>query len=372
MDEIFSVFKELLPVITAGGTIISAAGLIPRIGPGRAVWIALRSRFAFKPNPESLRFAEIKRLKDLIADKDIGQSYLVVTGEKGVGKTCLLNTVTSKTAGVIKLEAQPGQSQDSIIKNTLQALANPPFKFMDPLKTGQRVIFWYRLFTFGYSPIIVINATEREIGHGYAGLTGAVRTLVDKYNLRVVVDGSPNSISDSLLRTTREIVLDVEPMTKEMIWQMGQLQDLFKYVKEARLDDIVFSVLGGIPSRYVNLWKKAKSDLQSGQNPRQVIGTHLCAQISAAINLVRDSKNKTNDMEEIIKLFEKDKKWILCDTLVDKNLKRPTPDKVFRQVERNGIAVLIPASNAIGIVLQHSLSKKPSLNELEKLLKSKG
>jgi ABC-type transport system involved in cytochrome c biogenesis ATPase subunit len=26
----------------------------------------------------------------MITDKDIGQSYLVVTGEKGVGKTCLL------------------------------------------------------------------------------------------------------------------------------------------------------------------------------------------------------------------------------------------------------------------------------------------
>lgn len=69
---------------------MSAAGLIPRIGPGRAVWIALRSRFAFKPQPESLRREEIKLLKNELALKDFGQSYLVVTGEKGVGKTCLL------------------------------------------------------------------------------------------------------------------------------------------------------------------------------------------------------------------------------------------------------------------------------------------
>ena len=122
MDEIFSVFKEFLPLITAGGTIVSAVGLVPRIGPGRAVWIALRSRFAFKPNPESLRFAEIKLLRSMIARKDFGQSYLVVTGEKGVGKTCLLNTVTSKTAGVIKLEAQPSDSERTIIKNALQRL----------------------------------------------------------------------------------------------------------------------------------------------------------------------------------------------------------------------------------------------------------
>jgi hypothetical protein len=96
MNEIFSVFKEFLPLITAGGTVVSAVGLVPRISPGRAVWIALRSRFAFKPNPESLRFAEIKLLRSMIACKNFGQSYMVVTGEKGVGKTCLLNTVASK------------------------------------------------------------------------------------------------------------------------------------------------------------------------------------------------------------------------------------------------------------------------------------
>lgn len=371
MDEVFSVFKEFLPLITAGGTFVSAVGFVPRIGPGRAVWIALRSRFAFKPNPESLRVAEIKLLRSMIADKDFGQSYLVVTGDKGVGKTCLLNTVTSKTAGVIKLDAQPSDNERTIIKNTLQRLTRIPFDFVPPFDSAKRVIFWHRVFTLGRSPIVVINAAEREIGHGYAGLTGAVRTLVDKYNLRVIVDGSPNSISDSLLRTERERVFDIKPLTSEMIWQLEQLQELFKYVKDAALEDTLFAVLGGIPAKYEKLWDNSKIDLQAGRDAREVIGTHLCAAISTAIDLVRDSKKKTNDMDEIIKLFDKDKKCILCDTLTMKKLERPTPDKVFRKVERDGVSVLIPASNAIGIVLQHSLSKKPSLDELEKLLKKK-
>jgi hypothetical protein len=86
MDEIFSVFKEFLPLITIGGTVVAAAGLVPRIGPGRAVWIALRSRFAFKPNPESLRFAEIKLLRSMIADKDIGQKLFGRHWRKGCGE----------------------------------------------------------------------------------------------------------------------------------------------------------------------------------------------------------------------------------------------------------------------------------------------
>ena len=132
-DELFSVFKEFLPLITAGGAVVSAAGLVPRIGPGRAVWIALRSRFAFKPVPESLRSAEIKLLKSRLAKKDFGQGYLVVTGEKGVGKSCLLRTVTSKIPGVITVKVPAGKGEESIVKDTLKLLTEPPFKFMDPL-----------------------------------------------------------------------------------------------------------------------------------------------------------------------------------------------------------------------------------------------
>jgi hypothetical protein len=206
------------------------------------------------------------------------------------------------------------------------------------------------------------------VGQDYAGLTGAVRTLVDKYKLRVVVDGSPNSLDETLLRTKRQRLFEIKPMTEEMIWQMGQLRHLFKYVKDAGLEDTVFAVLGGVPADYEELWDNSKFDLQAGRDAKEVIGTHLCASIYAAITIVKNSKKKGNDMEEIIKLFDKEKAWILGDTLTDKKLERPTPDKVFREVERDGISVLIPASNAIGIVLQHSLSKKPTLDELEELL----
>ena len=343
--------------------------MIPRIGPGRAVWIGLRSRFAGKPIPESLRLAEIKLLRTMVADKDFGQSYLVVTGEKGVGKTCLLNTVTSKTAGVIKLEAQPRHSQDTIIENTLQELKNPPFKFMNPLKTAPRVIFWYRLFTLGRSPIVVINATERKIEEDYAGLTGAVRTLVDKYKLRVVLDGSPNSLDESLLRTTRQRVVDIKPMTKEMIWQIGQLQELFKYTKEASLEDTVFAVLGGVPADYEELWDNVKIDLHAGRDPREVIGTRLCAVVFAAMNLVNEScGNDSPVTAQLMKLFQETSIFTKA-TLVTNKIQRPSPDKVFRQVEQDGVLVLIPASNAIGIVLQHSIIKKPYLPELEGLIK---
>jgi hypothetical protein len=109
--------------------------------------------------------------------------------------------------------------------------------------------------------------------------------------------------------------------------------------------------------------------LQPGRDAKEVIGTHLCAAISAAINLVQKSKLESIDMKEIIKLFNGEKISILCDTLVDKNLKRPTPDKLFGEVKQGRVFVIIPASNAIGIVLRHNITEEHSLNELETLLK---
>jgi hypothetical protein len=105
--------------------------------------------------------------------------------------------------------------------------------------------------------------------------------LVDDYKLSVVVDGSPNSLDETLLRTKRQSII-IKPMSREMIWKL-----------------------------------------------------------------------------------------ILSDTLTVKKLQRPTPDKVFREVKQDGVFVLIAASNAIGIVLKHSLKKEPTLNELEELLKIK-
>ena len=369
IGEIFSVFKEFLPLFTACGVTFSATGLTPRIGPGRAFWIALRSRFAYKPNPESLRGEEIGILRSRIAQKEFGQEYFVITGEKGVGKTCFIKTVTRNTPGVITVEALPSDDGHAIIGTVLRELTGLRFDFFRPFHSAKRVVFWHRVFTFGRSPIVVINVTERHVGEKFAGLTSAVRILVDKYKLRVIVDGSPNSIDGSLFVTGRESVFEIKPMAKEMVWQIYQLQDLFKYSKEAGLDDVLFAVLGGIPSKYEKLWRNARTALKNGENPRQVIGFHLCAEIHSAIKQVADSKKRTPDMKEISKFFENERKWIVADAMTEMNLQRPSPDKIFREVTRDGMSVLIPASNAIGIVLKHSLSVGPSLNQLEQLLR---
>ncbi|KAI3654927.1 hypothetical protein MP228_000307 [Amoeboaphelidium protococcarum] len=371
--DLSACIKELLPLVTISGTVVfaAAAGLIPRVGPGRAAWIALRSRFAFKPVPESIRKAEIEYLRSRLVRKDYDERYLVVTGEKGVGKSCLLRTAISKLPGVITLQAQPNHTQDNIVNNTLKELTRIQLGFFRPMGSARRVIFWHRLFTFGSPPIVVINATEREPGDRYAGLTGAVRTLADEFKLRVIVDGSPNSLSDSFLRTGRQRVCVVKPMSWDMILQLKQFEVLFRHITEAGMEDTVFAVLGGIPSNYAMLWDSVETALQNGLNARQVIGDHLCAQILAAIEIIEDSQTKDNDMKEILMLFDKEKKLIVNNTLKVKELERSTPDRVFRKVELDGAQVVVPASNAISLVLQHNITKKPTLDQLQELITRK-
>jgi hypothetical protein len=108
--------------------------------------------------------------------------------------------------------------------------------------------------------------------------------------------------------------------------------------------------------------------MQTGRDPRELIGAHLCGTILAAIDLVHESCANEPATAQMVNLFQ-ETGILRMPTLLNSNLKRPTPDKVFRKVERNGQFVLIPASNAIGIVLRHRLTEEPTFDELEKLLK---
>jgi hypothetical protein len=370
MNDILEFAKTIWPIVVPTTALLSLTGLVPRIGPGRAVWIAFRSRFAPKKLPESIRDVELRQIRKSISQKNFGQGYLVVTGDKGIGKSCLLSTCTNKTCGIINIEVQPGDKEKDIIRASLQSLVNMPFDFIPPYDSARRVVFWYQIFSFGNTPTIIINATERKLGQESASLTGAVRTLVDKYKLRVIVDGSPNSLDESLLNTERALILDVKPMTKEMIWSLPQLQEFLSIVnKTDNLADIVWAVLGGIPARYEKVWKKFEFLRTSNDSvdAKQFIGELLCDEVYDAIKIVRDAKNKSS-MIEIIDLFDKGKNGIISEQLTAMKLIRSTPDKVFHEIKKDKVSMLVPASNAIGIVLRHNLSKEPTLDTLEKLV----
>ena len=91
VSEIMTVIVSFIPHFL-GVSGIALSGILPRVGPGRA-WLAMRSRFSFEKTQVSLRVNEIKDIKIALNLKESEGGCLIVTGEKGVGKTCLIDTM---------------------------------------------------------------------------------------------------------------------------------------------------------------------------------------------------------------------------------------------------------------------------------------
>ncbi|KAI9341955.1 hypothetical protein BDR26DRAFT_836684 [Obelidium mucronatum] len=364
----------LLPYVGASVGVIGAASfaqVVPRIGPVRAGWVAVRSRFLQSRPIQSVRTTELNLLRKDISRKTWGQKYIVVTGEKGVGKSCLIDSAVYKTCGVIRVTAQPGHSQDKIIESALRGLTGLRSSFWDLMSNSKRVVFWYKVFTFGRTPIVVVSVTERKKDDQCAGVAAAVRTLTDDLHLRVIVDSSPNSIDESVTQTNRGRVRCIDSMDRQMIESLPQFSCLIVVATRNLIGNVLWGVLGGNPSKYQKLWDELEMQLDKEPNlplERQVIGRLLCDEVSAAIDLVRTAKKNHPHMKKTIELFDQEKNQIEDELLEKKGLQQPAVDKVFRKVERNGIYVLIPSSNAVGIVLRYSITRRPSLEELTMLI----
>lgn len=259
----------------------------------------------------------------------------VVTGAHGVGKSFLVDQTTANRCGVINVTIQPGLTSDDIVELVLKELANVRMIF-SAKNSAHRVIFWYRLmFLYQRSPMDVLRVADRSTGDKKASLVGAVRTLVEEFNVKVVVEGSRDSLDDSLLRSDRGLVVDLQAMPKEMIWSLEQLQPLLDIAKVSKLEEVMWRVLGGIPAKYETLWNKMKH--VSGQwkaadveTSRELLGQLLCEEINAAVDIVHQVNN----------------------------------------TEGSGkMDPAVTASAAMGIVLAHNIEKKVTLEELERLIR---
>ena len=93
--------KAILGVGAGGLLLGSVAGVIPRVGLGRALWLGVKS-YLKTTYPVSVRQVEIKQLSDSILWMGKGD-YIVVTGGKGIGKTCLIDTTLNRHFGVVKI-----------------------------------------------------------------------------------------------------------------------------------------------------------------------------------------------------------------------------------------------------------------------------
>ena len=104
VKDIVSLVADSKAILGAGGLALvsgSIAGVIPRVGLVRALSLGFKSYFK-TTYPLSVRASEIKQLNDSILRMKKG-SYITVTGGKGNGKTCLIDTTLNRHFGVVKI-----------------------------------------------------------------------------------------------------------------------------------------------------------------------------------------------------------------------------------------------------------------------------
>jgi hypothetical protein len=98
---------NLKTVISVGGTgfaVLSNLGALPKVGCGRAIILHFQSKFR-SASPYSVREKEIKFLRSKLESFDRGR-YVVVTGGKGLGKTCLIDSVLNRYGGVVTISVR--------------------------------------------------------------------------------------------------------------------------------------------------------------------------------------------------------------------------------------------------------------------------
>jgi hypothetical protein len=202
---------------------------IPKVGPGRAIMLALRSYFRSGPAFASMRTRDkgalLSKLKWLKQDQ-----FIVCKGPRGIGKTHMIREALIRTPGVVYVNIFPGTTDVDIVNRAYAAISNTKGMLSD----GGRVLWWYRLL-FRRSPIVVIAAMEQTAAHDASVQAGvrlaamrpwavpAAASSLVAAGVCVIVDSSENSILTE--RTLRETILHMSPLPIEVIVLLSRLSN---------------------------------------------------------------------------------------------------------------------------------------------------
>jgi hypothetical protein len=219
-----------------------------------------------------------------------------------------------------------------------------------------RVLWFYTLFL--RPPIVVIRVPEREQGEQYAQVTAAVRGLADEFGLRVIVDGSPNSIPPGLQATERQTNIFIMPMDRGMIESIPEYSNLIEFLREHKLDTAIWEVLGGSPQRY-NLLTEVVSTLKKNNYPIvqivDAVKNHIHSILLDALN--KNILESSPNTEQILKLFREQKVIKLSVSgLKEKGLLLDYPNKVFQKVKTSEGFHIEPASPALKLIIADNIS----------------
>ena len=361
MQEVFHTFANM---VTMASVIIPSsavlAGVVPRVGPGRALALALRS-WVRRAKKVSQRDDATHTLRTML--QNLGEDqYIVVTGQRGVGKSVVVDTATQHTCGVVDVTVAPDTLQDVIVMRALSEITNSRVGFVDPRPSVRRVLWWYGWFL--PRPIVVLRAGERMDSQSYANIPGAARELAG-YGLRVLIDGSTNSLPSVVLKTLRQAVLELEPMPQNTLRSIPEYAGLLKVLRDESLEDVAWLVLGGVPAHFDVLRLLMACNEPAAY--RRVIVNYILDEVGRAISRRGRMLAAHPSMKVVLDIF-KTQNEVPKSLLTEKGITSPSPNKVLHVVLRSHDVTLVPADATMALVLRFCLSTTPSIEVLQKLL----
>ena len=112
-EHIASILSPFVPLHLSTTCSVVTIGIVCRRPLGSALRLAIRSRLRLLRLPECNRTSDVHFIRHRLETVSPYQ-YIVVKGPQGVGKTCIIETVTNRTCGVVEITVAAGKGSYEI------------------------------------------------------------------------------------------------------------------------------------------------------------------------------------------------------------------------------------------------------------------
>jgi len=351
--------------VTIMGASKIALGNVPRVGPGRAIVFGFQSRLWSAPTV-SQRSLDIKMLsQNIFQSTQRDERFMVLIGEKNIGKTCLLNTVLQHRFGVLRIKGiEAGTKSGYIVERACREIARTS-KLVDAQSSARRVVRWYHFF-FRRPPIVVIGANERPENQEAAELGQAARLLSD-IGFRVVLDCSENAYYKGKLTDCEEFY-EVSPMSNDVMIQLPEFKYLSELIKEKEMLQVLLAVCGGKVGYIIDC--EEKLNRRGDRNVHDVVKDFVVHHMHKPY-LDRTRFLKTYpDIKNVLLEFKTKQiiSKIDAELLCGKDV-LPDMKGVLREWAIDGETFLRPHDGAMALLLSGDFKSKPTYDEIKEVRK---
>jgi hypothetical protein len=240
---------------------------------------------------------------------------------------------------------------------------------LDLPANARRVLFFYT-FLFKVPPILVIRISGRQASQRNPQLVAAVRSLVDDFGLRVVVDGCSNSVPPELLAISRDTAITLDELSPLLTDSIRELKDFFELLSYHRFHMLhyqIWWILGGSLARYFELQETlAEINDESAEVIIQKLDNYVR---SALFDALRECDNSSANTKKLIRMFTMSGAIrISVKELASVGYSLDYPNKVFREVKIGSSWFIQPATSTISVIISENIDDGDGVDELTERL----